>query len=243
MTAMLHDHNRLVFALNVLEGEEGAHLILADMLEEAGEHALAEFSRAQKGSRHKRLDFVLAILPHRVTLGVVCEFLVHSLSFIDGHDSPDHLEPNSRGSMIPLVKAINGIGDWASSGSSDNDLSDHVATIGAVGPWAHGVQGIDTTMQTLHLAVTCAKIAESSAESEARHAEQSAGASSDACRKVAKAAREMPKPLMASLRWEQRYRNLARGVTDKLKNNLATWQADYTREVIFDLLQQQDDDA
>lgn len=247
MTVMLHDHNRLVFALNVLEGEEDAHLILADMLEEAGEHALAEFARAQKGSRHKRLDFVLAILPHRVTLGIVCQFLVHSLLIINEHEPLDHMEPSSRGSMIPLVTAINSIRDWARDGSSDDGLADHVATIGAVGPWAYGVRDIDTTMQTLHLAVTCTQIAESNVANQPKLANQNAGASIDACRKVAKAAREMPKPLLARLQWDQRRRNLVRGVDeglpDRLTSNPATWQVDFTREAIFDLLQQQDGDA
>ncbi len=144
--------------------------------------------------------------------------------------------------MHPLIKAINGIQEWATNDERDVDLSEHVATIGAVGPWAYGVQDIDKTMQTLHFAVSCATIAESSAANMAGLAYQNAGTSRDACRKVAKAAFEIPKPLMARLRWQQRLRNLAQGNTDVMESGLVSWQVDQAREVICRLLEDSGDD-
>lgn len=68
-----------VLGLGVLNHEPDTHKILADVLEEQGELGMAQWARSKKSSRIKRLDFVLAILPTRLALGVACSFAARAL--------------------------------------------------------------------------------------------------------------------------------------------------------------------
>ncbi len=74
---MLSDADRYGLALDVLRGEQDSHKILADMLEESGDRGAAQWARARKGKSRKRLDFVLGILPYRVSLALGCGFVGH----------------------------------------------------------------------------------------------------------------------------------------------------------------------
>ena len=72
-------YDRFTLALGVLDGEKDAHRILADMLEDQGDRGLAQWARARKGRRGKRLDFVLAVLPYKTSLRLGCDFLDHAI--------------------------------------------------------------------------------------------------------------------------------------------------------------------
>jgi len=61
----------------VLDGERDAHKILGDLLEEQGQRGLAQWARSRKSKRRKRLDFVLALLPHDAAIRLACDFVGH----------------------------------------------------------------------------------------------------------------------------------------------------------------------
>jgi hypothetical protein len=63
--------------LAVLNGEEDAHKVLADMLEESGERGLAQWARKSKGGLRKRLDFVLAVVPYTTAVLFACDYVEH----------------------------------------------------------------------------------------------------------------------------------------------------------------------
>lgn len=66
---------RLRLCQGVLLGEKDAHQVLGDLLEENGEEALAQWARREKNGVFRKLDFVLAVLPYRLTLCLGCDFL------------------------------------------------------------------------------------------------------------------------------------------------------------------------
>jgi hypothetical protein len=72
-------HTRLTLATDILEGEKDAHRILADMLDESGERALAEWCRAKKSGMRKRLEIVIGVMPHRMAVRLAAEFLRHAI--------------------------------------------------------------------------------------------------------------------------------------------------------------------
>ena len=125
-------HERLIFALSVLDGEEGAHRILADLLEEEGDRGLAEWARAKKGKRHRRIDFVLALLPHQISLRLASDFLVRSLTLLDAHQWRGSPEPSTqRLSLSPAIEAVRGIGQWSQGSSTDEALEPATAGDGS----------------------------------------------------------------------------------------------------------------
>lgn len=72
-------HTRLTLATGILDGEKDAHRILADMLDESGERALAEWCRAKKSGMRKRLEIVIGVVPHRMAVRAAAEFLRHAI--------------------------------------------------------------------------------------------------------------------------------------------------------------------
>jgi len=69
--------DRYRLAMAVLDGEKDAHKILGDLLEEQGQRGLAQWARSRKSKRRKRLDFVLALLPHDAAIRLACDFVGH----------------------------------------------------------------------------------------------------------------------------------------------------------------------
>ena len=71
---MYDDNTRFILASSVLKGERDAHLILADMLDEAGDVANAQFARGEKKIDRKRFDLTLGLLPPPAVLFLSSEF-------------------------------------------------------------------------------------------------------------------------------------------------------------------------
>lgn len=85
---LLHDHRELyTFALEILDRQPAAHIVVADLLEELGDQGLAQWARSRKSNLRKRLDLVLAMLPCEVTLILGCDFVQHAVEV--WHEYPD----------------------------------------------------------------------------------------------------------------------------------------------------------
>lgn len=77
MTSTERDY--LMFALAVLDGEPGAHKIVADLLEEEGRIGHAQWARSKKSKSRQRLEFAVSLLPADVALRLACDFVEHVL--------------------------------------------------------------------------------------------------------------------------------------------------------------------
>lgn len=73
----MYARDRLQLLHSIILSENDANVVLADLLEEEGNKAMAQLARSLKtvGGIERRLDFVLAVLPYRMTLRLGCEFL------------------------------------------------------------------------------------------------------------------------------------------------------------------------
>lgn len=85
---MREDLNHYELAICVLRNEPDAHLILADLLDEAGDAANAVFARSPKKNLRKRFDLTVGLLPVPVVLWISCEFASHVLS------TSSHFDPS-----------------------------------------------------------------------------------------------------------------------------------------------------
>lgn len=80
----MHAHDRYILATAVLDGDRDARKVLADLLEEQGERSLAQWARQGRSPKHRRLEFVLMLLPCRTAIGLAKDFVVHA--FTDRQD-------------------------------------------------------------------------------------------------------------------------------------------------------------
>ena len=191
-------YHKLVFALAVLDDDKDSLLILCDVLEQNGEMALAQWGRAKKRNWQKRMDFVLGVVPHNITLYLTCDFLAESLQRLDQLKLRRRFYDQDRRNMTSLITSINDLGSWSwtefvssvqPSGEKNSiDPSNALQSISEVFPWAYGVQGIDLIAQTLHAAGSGIASAGRSTRPHEIDAAKSA------CRKVAKASREIVRP-------------------------------------------------
>lgn len=191
--------DRLLLALDLLQGDRDARLILADVLDDEGDRALADWARFGSMKRHRTLDFVLAVLPHRLTLRLACDYFASSLSRLEEHKISGFMNHESyQPTLQPLITAVQYGSQWARGKIDDDTFHEHRNTIASVGPWAHGIRDLDLSMQSLHMALTYTEIAESELRSDVAFALHEARQSRDASRKVAKASREILRPMLAT---------------------------------------------
>ena len=229
-------HDRLIFALSVLDGEEGAHRILGDMLEEEGDRGLAQWARARKGKRHKRIDFVLGLLPHQVSLGLACDFLAHSLDLMDKHEWRNpRMGARVSGQRLlrSRIGALSVISDWSRGLATSEQMAAQRSKIHSVGPWAHGIQDLNLATQALLVAVDYSIAASHSEDaSTARH---QASESRNSSRKVAKLSRQFVRPVVDDLRYHgsQAEREALTAEYDPV-----AWQFQHIRDVIHELLEE-----
>ncbi len=236
---MSHWQDKMIFALSLLDGDREAHRILADMLEEEGDPGLANWARSRKGKRHKRLDFVLALLPHRISLRIACDFLVQSLTMVKQQESTGFGMTHQDDSFFPsLLSAVKGIADWTQGTIADETLDEYRHTVASVRADAYNLRLIDSTMLTLHGALTYALAADSLAPSDPRLSLHHACESRNASRKVAKASRELAKSVIAHRQW-QAMRSNPRGTENTMEvADLVQWQIDRVKQVIHEALEQ-----
>jgi hypothetical protein len=247
--------NRLIFAVSVLKQEEYAEQILGDLLEEEGERALADWARASKKAWHKRLDFVLGILPHRLTLKISSEFLYRSLNILAQLDQrTTYAGGTDSSSMESIVRAVSTIRDWAAGKplssqnlpksrlplhefalSPDLDIESPEAQTQLLGfaihlmtdvwSWRYGIKDIDLIMQTFHVAVTSSLHVLQNANDPKVHVAVDASRSS--CRKVTKATLNMLKPFQVP-----EIQRMASGPGQRYPNPLAQWQMEFAIKTI-----------
>ncbi len=198
---MLESPDRLLFAMGVLDGEPEMHKVLADLLEEEGDRGLAQWARAKKRNRHKRLDFVLAVLPYRTALQIGCEFLTHALDI--------HSDTASLCQSIRMVRDwVMDMGDEQSSEIREQNLQQNfehgcIAMTRVPRDWLR-MFNIDRVMQSMHAASKSAEIAmESERELNVRMFRSYSAECKNGVRRVAKGSREMIKPLVAEIQYQQ----------------------------------------
>jgi len=73
-------YDRYALALAMLDGDRDARKVLADLLEEQGERGLAQWARQGSNSKHKQLDFALALLPYRTAIALANGFVLHAFT-------------------------------------------------------------------------------------------------------------------------------------------------------------------
>lgn len=143
-----------VLGLGVLNHEPDTHKILADVLEEQGELGMAQWARSKKSSRVKRLDFVLAILPTRLALGVACSFAARALElFPKDRIHYSHQYTQSLQSKITVMVQVVSSTRRLATEHGNNDVI--VAPLSA---WARNAYSVSTMEETevvlaLHTAV------------------------------------------------------------------------------------------
>lgn len=162
-------HERLFFAQAVLRHEPDTHKVLSDLLEEEGERALADWARARKGNKYKRLDFVMALLPYMVSLQLGTEYLSHALKQVNRQTRTSWgfrtaTSWTAPGALSPLIEAVETICQWAQGAIDADSMNEACMVCSRVGPWSYGIQDIDQVMQALHAAARCAEIAEACRE-------------------------------------------------------------------------------
>ena len=181
--------NRLIFALSILkDNDHSARLILSDLLESEGDTNLADWTRAKKKSWRKRLDGVIGVLPHMITLQITCDFVAKGLLSLPTRQAgwPQTLNDED---LSPLAHEVENVSRWARGESPETILDESLRKISSVHPWQYGIFNISIMMQSLHLAISCAVTAEKDTANARKHADSSRNAS----RKVIKATREMTK--------------------------------------------------
>ena len=162
---------RLYFARAVLRHEPDTHKVLGDLLEEEGDRAMANWARARKGSKYKRLDFVMALLPYLVTLRLGTEYLSHALTQANKRSRTSWYyraatpqSSQARGALSPLITAVDTISQWTQGKVDADAMNDACMVCSRIGPWSYGIQDLDQVMQSLHAAARCAEIAEACRE-------------------------------------------------------------------------------
>ena len=191
---MFDTHDRYALALGVLNGDPETNMILADMLDEEGDRALAEWSRTPKKKKNKRLDFVLAVLPYKTGVLLACDFLIRGLYY---HADTDR-----------LLDGVRQVRSWATGEATGTELEKGCLVVSGVPAWQYGIKDIDQTMQALHTAAKCAEIAELCEQrGEASQFRKHASEARNAVRRIARAAREIVKPIASQKLWQQRNRN------------------------------------
>lgn len=94
--------NALSLALDVLDGHEDARVILADLVEEAGNARAAELARSGADDDASRLAVVLGVLPSRAVLVLGADFLEHILV----------REPNEFAGKTPYLLGLQRLRAW-----------------------------------------------------------------------------------------------------------------------------------
>ena len=108
----MYARNRLQLLHSIILGEQDANEILADLLEEEGNKAMAQRARGLKslGGTERRLDFVLAVLPYRMTLRLGLEFLAAASS--------------RSGVALSIIPRLKEVWDWLKSIEAFPDHAD-----------------------------------------------------------------------------------------------------------------------
>jgi hypothetical protein len=179
-------YDRFVVALSVLRGEEDANLILADMLDEGGSRALAQWARS-KLRPQKRLQLVISVLPYKASLRIACHCFEHALSYYRETEE--------------TIAGVRDIASWTKGEADRETLDIGCLVLSRVFPSAFGVQDVDKTAQALHVAAKCvggAEDCEAAADSSSlrSHAEESCNGS----RKAVTASRNMVHAIYGNLR-------------------------------------------
>ena len=183
---MFDAHDRYVLALGVLDGDKDTHKILGDMLEEQGDRGLAQWARARKGKRTKRVDFVLGMLPYKTSLQLGCVFFEHSLNV-------------RRSAKLNLFQR------WQDAQSDQKlerltieiqDLA-HQTLAGFYPGFAREYS--DALGQAIYLASKADKLTQAGDD---RRAAARANEARDAVRRVAKTARQVAVPTQNELLWQ-----------------------------------------
>jgi hypothetical protein len=84
-------HDRYALALAVLDGDRESRKILADLLEEQGDRRLAHWARKGAGTRQRRLEFTLMLLPCREAILLAADCLKESSFRRFGNVAADRL--------------------------------------------------------------------------------------------------------------------------------------------------------
>jgi len=219
---------RLMFALSVLNRDEDARLILSDLLESDGELGMANWARARKKTWQKRLDFVIGILPHRLTLRITSDFMVHILGLLNEQPRPNTYgaHPPNEADISPLIQRIHIISRWTQGKATADELEEAIRTMSWTDRRAYGILDIQSVMQTLHLAVLQTK---QIAENPPLNRQASIDSIRNACRKVIRRSREMLRPVGHSFLRSQAPETRP---DSGLPNQLAQWQYQRTIGII-----------
>lgn len=81
----MHSPDRYALALAMLDGDREARKILADLLEEQGERGLAQWAREGRRDKRRTLEFAVVLLPCRLAIGLVSDFILHA--FAEQHEA------------------------------------------------------------------------------------------------------------------------------------------------------------
>lgn len=198
--------SRLVLARDLLGGNLEAALVLADLLEEEGDRSSAAWARAKKRSRYKRMDFVIGVLPVLTALQAACDFMAYSLDLhidfpVTYYNYPHGTRTSNNARLRPLLTAVRNVSGWAAG--EQRDISRECAAIAGVSPSADiSLRELDLLMQALHVAILSAQVVEQR-RAGGEPCLREASASRDASRRVARGARQLAKPVTASITWRQ----------------------------------------
>lgn len=246
---MPHASDLFILALGVLNQDEGTHHILGDLLEEEGDLGMAQWARAKKNNRYKRLDFVLGILPYHVALDCVAEFAIQAIKISTEYVKSfrtrvDYYEVSS---CEPITSALANIQMWARREEMEESISRSLSVLANYQVEPYDIREKTSLMQSMHIATQCAVAADRLNEmGEYRDARKHALESRNAIRRAAKSARLVSEPAGTSIRLYRRYiKSSADSPTSEQiaefegapYTNFFDWQNDFVRQTLAELIE------
>jgi hypothetical protein len=214
--------DQYTLALSVLDGEPDAHRLLADLLDEHGERGLAQWARAGKAKRQRRLDFVIAVLPANLSVSLASEFLGYALAPLEEAQNLLH-------------NALTPIRQWAAAPAGDPPAR-ALAALASSTPWIFGVRDVDRASQSLHMASALLRQSlEFYGRGDNRLAMQAEREASNAARRCITMAREIGKSERVASQWRTG-RAWSKQKQTRLRTADQQYQTERIRETLLQLV-------
>ena len=217
---------RYIFAADVLLNKPDAKLILADLLEDQGDIALATRARGKISTSQKRLDFVISIIPWSVAIQMTTVMVQHAFEGL---------------SHRRINRAMQIIFNWIQDDS--DSIEDGLSELSSFVPPSdfHFRNHMERIAGSMHAATSLAMmIVENLHDNEVnkRHLIQQCV---DHLRKSIKAAREVARGKWVSgkmtggvRRWHDNLQKV-----EKMKNDEIRWQVEFCVSELMKLSKQQ----